>query len=79
MLTFRLQSCLVIPKGMGKDLNKVFRGNRWTKRAKDDAGVTDSSSEDEEPCASIQQEGYIHRLSPQSHAHSNRGEAAKFV
>ena len=42
------------PKRHEKRLKqRAFHGNRWTKRAKGD----DSSSEDEEPCASIQQEG----------------------
>ena len=46
------------PKRHGKrPKQKAFNGNSWTKRAKGDAEVTDSSSEDAEPCASIQQEG----------------------
>ena len=43
------------PKRHGKrPKQRTFHGNRWTKRAKGDAEVTDSSSEDGEPSASIQ-------------------------
>ena len=54
--SFAVMSC--DPKRHGKrPKQRAFRGNMWTKRAKGDAEVTDSSYEDEEPGASIQQEG----------------------